>query len=709
MKEFPASPVFLRAEQIFFCKNADAARLYLIFVIFLLIFFYCHSRLVLTYPVKIGDRLRKKGNLMIRTRSFWIGMVILLSLSAGLPAAESAEPAAGRSVENNLEKTPPRLLRRDCFFGVHFDFHAEEADKNIGQNTTPEMVNALIDLVHPDFFEVDTKGHPGYSSYPTKVGNHGESFVGDPLRVWREVTAERGVSLFAHYSSLWDQRAFTLHPDWAAVGADGKPVAEKLSIFSPYVDSLLIPQLAELGKDYGLDGAWVDGDCWCFVPDYCDTARKAFTEETGIETIPAGPDDPNWHVWRNFQRELFRRYVERYTAAVKKAAPGFQICSNGAFNVQMPEAPLPGIDFASLDMNSVNVCRYNSRLFATQDIPWDLMSWSFSVWSLRTLDPPESRKTAVQLQREAACAIAQGGGYQAVFSQAPAGYPPVRDGSVDLEKVRLFGEVADFCRARQEVCFKAKPIPQIGLLLSTEGTYRRWDEANTNLFWGDRHQDGIMICILEDRQAVSVLVTEKMMKRADEFPLIIVFQPGFVEPEMVERLGEYVEKGGRLYLVGSTMPTLFDKWLRRASNVLEGKAPEGRTLRYYLVGRGIIGMTPQENPPVEFVNEAVHALFPNPMVQIEGKPQVDLSLMKTVRGETAVHLVNISGPHASAGVIDKIDPVGPVTMTIRLPKKPKRISLAPGNRPVNWNYADGMVRLTVESVPIHEIVVIEEE
>lgn len=681
-------------------------------VIFLLIFFYCFPRLILTFRVKIGNGLSQKRISMIGTRFSRIGMIIFIALCVGLQAAESVEPAVGKNAEKELEKTPPRLLRRDCFFGVHFDFHAEPTDSNIGRNTTSAMVDALIDSVHPDFIEVDTKGHPGYSSYPTKVGNHGGSFVGDPLRVWRQATAARGVSLFAHYSSLWDRRAYALHPDWAAVGADGRPVPEMMSVLGPYVDSLLIPQLAELGGDYGLDGAWIDGDCWRFVPDYSDAARRTFAQETGIETIPAGPGDPNWRAWRNFQRDLFRRYIERYTAAVKKAAPGFQICSNGAFNIQMPEAPLPGIDFASLDIcatNCVNVCRYDSRLFATQDIPWDLMSWSFSAWNLGTLDPPESRKTAVQLQREAACVIAQGGGYQAVFSQAPAGSPPVRDGSVDIEKVRLFGEVADFCRARQEVCFKAKPIPQIGLLLSTEGTYRRWDEAGTDLFWGDRHQDGIMTCLLEDRQAVSVLVTEKMMKRADEFPLIIVFQPGFVEPEMVERLGEYVEKGGRLYLVGSTMPTLFDKWLRRASNVLEGKAPEGRTLRYYLVGRGIIGMTPQENPPVEFVNATVHALFPNPVVRIEGAPQVDLSLMRTARGETAVHLVNTSGPHTTAGVIDRIDPVGPVSMTVRLPKKPKQISLAPGNRPVDWSWADGAVRLTVESVPIHEIVVIEEE
>ena len=61
------------------------------------------------------------------------------------------------------------------------------------------------------------KGHPGLSSYPTKVGNQAPGFVGDPLRVWRQVTAERGVALYMHYSGVWDSEAIRRHPDWAAV------------------------------------------------------------------------------------------------------------------------------------------------------------------------------------------------------------------------------------------------------------------------------------------------------------------------------------------------------------------------------------------------------------------------------------------------------------------------------------------------------------
>ena len=48
------------------------------------------------------------------------------------------------------------------------------------------------------------------------------------------------------------------------------------SFFGPYADKLLIPQLRELAGDYGVDGAWVDGECWASMPDYGAAALKAF-------------------------------------------------------------------------------------------------------------------------------------------------------------------------------------------------------------------------------------------------------------------------------------------------------------------------------------------------------------------------------------------------------------------------------------------------
>lgn len=195
-----------------------------------------------------------------RRNPWFLGLAIFVGLSFFAPDVCLAWESS-----KNQQNFPQRLSRQDSYFGVHFDFHALPTDKNIGQNTTPQMVDAIIDIIHPDYIEVDSKGHPGVSSYPTKVGNHGGSFVGDPLKVWRETTARRGVALYAHHSGVWDMLAMSKNPQWTAVAPDGTPIDRRASVFGPYVDQLLIPQITELAVDYQLDGVWVDGDCCCLL------------------------------------------------------------------------------------------------------------------------------------------------------------------------------------------------------------------------------------------------------------------------------------------------------------------------------------------------------------------------------------------------------------------------------------------------------------
>ena len=184
---------------------------------------------------------------------------------------------------------PQSMKRADSFLGIHFDFHAGEDCNRVGQRTTLEMVELVIDKVRPDYIQIDCKGHRGYSSYPTKVGNPAPGFVGDPLRIWRDATRRRGIALFMHYSGVWDYYAVAAHPEWAAVNANGKPNNRATSVFGPYVDTLMIPQLRELAGEYGVDGVWVDGDCWGTVPDYGVTAVRKFRKLAGAESAPRKP------------------------------------------------------------------------------------------------------------------------------------------------------------------------------------------------------------------------------------------------------------------------------------------------------------------------------------------------------------------------------------------------------------------------------------
>lgn len=662
----------------------------------------------------------------------------------GLGAA-AAGLLVGACVSEKSGGEPKRLRRADSFLGIHFDFHAREDCTAVGSNTTPEMVAAIIDQVKPDYIQIDCKGHPGFSSYPTKVGNPVPGFVGDPLRVWRQATADKGVALYMHYSGVWDGVQVAKHPDWAAVGADGKPSTKATSVFGPYADQLLIPQLRELAGDYGVDGAWIDGECWATVPDYGEKAAKAFRDATGIQALPKKPSDPHWFEFLQFHREAFRKYLRHYVSEVHRTNPAFQLCSNWAFTDHMAEPVSAPVDFLSGDYapdDSVNSARLSARFLQRQGMPWDLMAWSFS--RKKGPDGKGLQKSAQQLEREAAVVVALGGGFQAYFTQR-------RDGSVKLEQMPAMAETAKFCRERQALCHRSMPVPQVALLLSTAGHYHKIN----GLFNRDLScVSGVLQALLETQHSVEVVSEHQLQGRLGEYPLIVVPEWAYLEPAFRDDLVAYAKKGGSLLLVGPKSAALFQQEL---GVTLEGE-PSGKpqtltykggqaqtkgfaqgvklganakafgTLRADMslpaqpaasiasLGKGQIAAVYAElgqsyngvrSPVVRgFLNQLARRLFSKPMVEVAGSADVDVCLMR--KGDRLlVNLVNTSGPHQTEPIQETIQPVGPLSVTLRLPARPAKVTLEPGGQALPFAYRDGAARLTVPSLDIHRVIVAE--
>jgi hypothetical protein len=668
---------------------------------------------------------------------FVVGLTVL-----GVVAASGSTSVAPGASDAEMR----RLKRADSFLGVHFDFHAGPDCTEIGKNTTRGMIENIINLVGPDYLQIDCKGHRGLSSYPTSVGHQAPGFVGDPLRLWRQVTAERGVSLYVHYSGVWDSEAIARHPDWAVINADGSVHDRATSFFSPYADRLLIPQLRELAGDYGVDGAWIDGECWASAADWSEPALRAFRETTGINNVPRKPGDPHWHEFLDFNREQFRRYLRHYIAEVKRTHPQFELCSNWAYTDHMAEPVSAPLDFLSGDYSpddSVNSARVSARYLARQGVSWDLMAWSFS---REVRDQGQSpQKSAVQLQREAAVVLALGGGFQAYFKQK-------RDGSVFDEQIPVMAEVAKFCRERQAVCHRAEAVPQVALLLSTSGHYRRVN----GLFPRDLGRlSGVLQALLESQHSVEVLGEHHLAGRMKEYPLIVVPEWEYLDREFREQLVVYVQAGGNLLLIGPRTAAMFeselgatlkseikvesrylghDDTLTRVKGQMqevEYGAPTRPFGRLHVtdkvespshpaavitpLGKGRIAATcfdlgqdyARERPAGlrAFVNDLARELFPEPMVEVRGSSDIDVTLARN-HGALLVNLVNTGGPHQTAGIIETIPPVGPLEVTLRHPTKPVQVRLEPRGTALPFDYRDGMIQLTLPRLELHDIIVV---
>lgn len=637
-----------------------------------------------------------------------------------------------------------KLRRSETFWGLHFDKHVDPGDINLGATLTEEMVDSIINMARPDFMQVDCKGHPGISSYPTKVGRAADGFSKDPLLIIRKVTEAHNVPLFMHYSGVQDKSYAMLNPSESRFGPDGKSDAKNTSLWGPYVDKMLIPQMKELIEKYHVDGVWTDGECWSVHPDYHPSALKDFTATTGIKTIPLSKEDPNYKAFLQFNREKFISYLGHYVSELHQFSPDFQICSNWAYSSLMPEPITVGVDFLSGDFtpkNSFNSADWQGRCLAGQGKPWDLMAWSFTgEWSTgNTMSTP---KTALQLCQEAASVISMGGGFQIYFRQN-------KDISFQSDAFNTMKEVADFVLPRRAFCKGLKPVPQIAMFYSTAG----WKDKVDVVYNGNtKSQEGILQALLDGQQAVEILMSHQMKKRMKEFPVIVIPEWKVVEPDLIVDLKEYVKNGGNLLVIGADGTRLFDDVLkiRETKPTHEGKDGIGYDHRFVQIldnCRGVACLPGTEqiakfytttdsrykdgvaasittfgkgkvagiyadlgntcftnaNPVIrDLFIDIMNRFFNCGMVKIEGSHKVHVVPGK-IGERLLVHLINTSGDHANQniGCVDEIPALNNLRVSVFIDRRPKTVVLQPSGIPVDFEFKNGMVRFIIPELKIH--------
>jgi len=642
------------------------------------------------------------------------------------------------------QKSSAKLKRADCFFGVHFDLHASEDITDAGKTLTPEMIDTFLAKVRPDFIQIDCKGHPGISSYPTKVGFHVKGFEKDPLKLFREITEKNNVALFMHFSGVWDGKVVKEHPEWAIVKANGEQSIEKTSFFSPYRDTYMIPQLKEL-SDYGVDGAWIDGECWAVEPDYGVASLKRFTKETGITEIPKKSSDKYYPGFMEYTRSLFREHLEKYVDAIHQYNPGFQITSNWAYSSLMPEKVASNVDYLSGDvtpLNGVYRSAFEARCIAPQGKPWDLMAWGFS-WNGGKM--PMNIKSSVQLEQEAAQIMAMGGGVQFYFQQN-------RDLSLKPWLATTLSEIAAFCRARQQFVHKANAIPQIALLYPT-ASYQK--NASRPYSSGTGMLQGALNLVLDGQYSVEILMEHHLQGRMNEYPLIIIPECDYLEASFLAELKKYATDGGNLLIIGTETTKLFENELgiKSMKKVEDGSAfiavadrigairsplvsvellPGAKanstfynssdfsdpgkiiTSSVHPVGKGKVagvyfnaGSAYLEyKTPVlrDFVGDQIKALFPDPLVKVNGSRLVHVTTNQ-LNGKMLVNLVNVAGEHTNQSAIgyDEIPSLKNLTISIRSAKKPVKIVLQPEGKVLKIDFQNGVSKVVVPELAIHSI------
>jgi hypothetical protein len=668
---------------------------------------------------------------MIKMKKATLTFVLLIGFTSFLSLAQTG-------------KTSVKLKRADSFFGVHFDLHASEDITDAGKTLTAEMIDTFLLKVRPDFIQIDCKGHPGISSYPTKVGFHVNGFEKDPLRLFRDRTEAANVALYMHFSGVWDGKVVSEHPDWAIVKANGERSTEKTSFFSPYLETYMIPQLKEL-SDYKVDGAWIDGECWAVEPDYGNASVARFAKETGIAEIPRKQSDKYYPEFMEYTRMLFREHLKKYITAIHKYNPAFQITSNWAYSSMMPEKVTIEVDYLSGDVtpqNGVYRSAFEARCLAPQGKPWDLMAWGFS-WDGGKM--PMSIKSSVQLEQEAAQIMSMGGGVQFYFQQN-------RDLSLKPWLATMLSEIGAFCRERQPYCQKAKSIPQIALVYPAVSYQRNASRPYSNPM---EKLEGALNLLLDGQHTVEILMEHLLTGRMDQYPLIVVPECDYLEPKFIEELKKYVYSGGHLLVIGTETVKLFKNELgikslktlnetatfiavgnkigaiRSSIDSVEVNPGISVISTFYngsdfrikgnmiasSVNKGGIGSVAgiyfnagsdygKYKSPVlrDYVSSLIDDLFPDQLVKVTGSHFVHVTVNE-LNSKIYVNLVNIAGEHTNQKAIgyDEIPSLRDLKISINTKQKPSKILLQPEGRELEIEYQNGLSKVVVPELRIHSI------
>jgi hypothetical protein len=605
----------------------------------------------------------------------------------------------------------------------------------------------------------------------------GPGVVKDALSGWRAATKALGVPLHCHYSGLYDMSAGAQHPEWCMVGPDGtlrsfgeffKGMAstggDRMCPRGPYVDELMIPQLLELIDRYDIDGFWVDGDAWGAAPCYCHRCREAFTAQTGIAEPPKAPGEPHWEEWWNFTWDGFEHYVTHYCDAVHRHKPGVVVTSSFLQTLRNPGEPKVPTDWISGDNGGspgVDFNRVEARFISTRGKPWDMMTWCFYSTHNQLGRIDWVMKPVQMLQQEAAVIVAMGGNFQT--NENPFG--GVRSGRLVPWRMKRIGELASFVKARNELCQGTDTIPQIAVLYSEHHARSAPGEA----LWDGidvTPVQGAVCSLLECHYGVDILDEWALLPRLAQFPIVVVSEQERMSEQMVDALKEYVRAGGRLLIAGTAVfdrfgdtflgiraspPTAAIYYLSTADGVIpvsatwrlvettdaEGLGQLGTTLfpdeqllpnpaaTLNRVGRGAVAYIPcdvfryftgNRYPPVRvFIHDVLRALAGRMEIEVAAPTCVDVVLRRQ-GAKRIVHLINRSSgiPNLPNSVaIDEIPRVGPVTLTMDLPRQPRSVYLAFEEGVVKWGYAGGQtaqqLRIDLATVHIHAALVVEED
>lgn len=448
---------------------------------------------------------------------------------------------------------------QDRLRGAFLDFHLPDLPGAL-ERLDPKAVAERFAESRVNVAYIHAKDNQGLYHYATKVGQrHPGIGERDILREFLDALHARDIRVVAYVNGSRDRRMFEKHPEWRQKWNDGTdrglaramPDWDNMCFNSPYAD-LVISTLDEIGRNYDVDGFWLDridyggaADRYCCACTFC---RAEFAQATSRELPPAGDrDSASWQAFVRWRWGVVNRYLARCRQAVKEARPEAALTFNyfGPFDAvsawlhgQHVEESAQYADFLAPEIHFEREGYLAFSLFArlirgAAGRPAVLGTFRFGG------DYDFAVKPTRQLEAECMDVVANGAGVMVVDQVYP-------DGTLEPQVYRSLREVYTEIERREEWLLGTTPVPYAALLYSHSTRHfhvRRSHEEYQLSFLGTYR------AMLEAYFPFEVITDRHLASDGPDLAahrVLVLPAAACLSDEQVQRLRRFVAGGGGL-------------------------------------------------------------------------------------------------------------------------------------------------------------------
>jgi Hypothetical glycosyl hydrolase 6 len=642
---------------------------------------------------------------------------------------------------------------------IHLDFHTGPAIPDVGATFDARQFAATMKRAHVNSVTVFAKCHHGHLYYNTARPERHPGLAKGLNLLGRQIEAlhREGIGAPIYISVQCDEYAANAHPEWIARNADGSPVRRPPGIFtpgwqildmsSPYQE-FLVEQTREILRLFKpVDGIFFDM-CW----DQLSTSKWALAGMLKANLDPESEADR-----AAYARKVSMAYMKRFHGMVKASSRGATVYFNGRKLDQLSGdiSKLTHVEIEALPTGGWGYLYFprHMRYVRTLGKPYLGQTARFhKSWAdFGGLKPYAALEyeTSLMMAQGAACSVGDQMHPRGVLDKA--GYDLITKAYARVE-------------AREPWLHGAVPLAQIGVL-QTSAESMRIEDGVTQMLVQLKHQFDIIahdadfsryeLLILPD----ATQLLPETVKGLDVFlrrgrAMLATGTSGLwdagrralpqlgIRPEGFSPFtASYVRFGKEIAAgIPDTDHVIYDRGVRvravagteKLASVVEPyferswqhfcshrQTPPDRISPYAAaVQRKNVGYIPfmvfdgyanHGNLSCRWlVEKLLDRLLPEPLIRVKAPVMAEASVTRQGR-RMIVHLLHYC-PQRRTPTLDIVEDVVPllnVEVSLKTPRKPVRVYLAPQRKPLEFVHAGGRTRVVVPRIDGHAMVVFE--